>query len=73
MFTESVGHSGWLNEIELPIKTVGITNIPALMSFLPVGLRALTHGKLPPIIHKNIQNVSNVRKLVKKLEETEPE
>ena len=73
VFTESVGHSGWLNEIELPVKTVGITNIPALMSFLPVGLRALTHGKLPPIIHKNIQNVINVRKLVRKLEDPEPE
>ncbi len=73
VFTESVGHSGWLNELELPVKTVGITNIPALMSFLPVGLRALTHGKLPPIIHKNIQNVAGVRKLVKKLEEPESE
>ena len=68
-FTEIVGHSGWLNEALLPIKSVGITNIPGLMSFVPVGLRALTHGKLPPLIHPNIENVKNVRKLVKKLED----
>jgi hypothetical protein len=52
---------------------VGVTNLPALMSFLPVGLRALTHGKLPPLIHKNIENVQNLRKLFRKLEVSEPE
>ena len=72
-FTESVGHSGWLNELQLTIKSVGATNIPALLGFAPVGLRALTHGKLPPIIHKNIENVDKVRKLVRKLEEPEPD
>ena len=72
-FTEIVGHSGWLNEALLPVKSVGITNIPGLMSFVPVGLRALTHGKLPPLIHPNIENVKNVRKLVKKLEDPTPE
>ncbi|MSQ06334.1 MAG: succinate dehydrogenase iron-sulfur subunit [Dehalococcoidia bacterium] len=72
-FTESVGHSGSLNELQLPVKTVGITNIPALLGFLPVGLRALTHGKLPPLVHKNIANVEFVRKLHHKLEEHQPE
>ncbi len=68
-FVELVGHSGRLDELRLPVKTVGITNVPALMGFLPVGLRALTHGKMPSPIHKNIENVGNVRRLVKKLEE----
>ena len=72
-FTEIIGHSGSLNEALLPVKTVGITNIPGLMSFLPVGLRALTHGKMPPLIHPNIENVKNVRKLVKKLENPPPD
>ena len=71
-FTESVGHSGWLDELQLTIKTVGLTNIQALMSYLPVGLRALTHGKLPPIIHRNIEGVKNVRRLVRDVEEREP-
>ncbi len=70
-FTEIVGHSGWLNEALLPIKTVGLANIPALLNYLPVGLRALTHGKMPPLVHKNIDKVANVRKLVRKLEESE--
>ena len=72
-FTELVGHSGRLDEVQLPIRTVGVTNIPGLMSFLPVGLRALTHGKMPPLVHKNIENVGEVRKLVRDLEEPESE
>jgi len=68
-FVDIVGHSGSLNEALLPVKTVGITNLPGLMGFLPVGIRALTHGKMPPLIHHNIENVQNVRKLVKKLED----
>jgi succinate dehydrogenase / fumarate reductase iron-sulfur subunit len=71
-FAELVEHSGWLDELKLPIKTVGVTNLPALLNFAPVGLRALTHGKMPPPIHKNVENVGNVRKLFKKLGESEP-
>ena len=72
-FGELVEHSGRLDELRLPIKTVGMTNLPALMSFLPVGLRALTHGKLPPLVHKNIENVQNLRQLFRKLDKPEPE
>jgi succinate dehydrogenase / fumarate reductase iron-sulfur subunit len=68
-FTELVAHSGWLNEALLPVKTVGMGNLPALLNYLPVGLRALTHGKMPPFIHKNIENVGNVRKLVRRLQD----
>jgi succinate dehydrogenase / fumarate reductase iron-sulfur subunit len=68
-FTESVGHSGRLDELRLPIKSVGgITNIGAMLSYAPVGWRALTHGKMPPIRHKNVDNVDNVRRLFRKLE-----
>jgi succinate dehydrogenase / fumarate reductase iron-sulfur subunit len=67
-FTESVGHSGRLDELRLAVKSVGMTNIPALMGFVPVGLRALTHGKMPSMIHKNIDNVDRVRALFDKLE-----
>jgi succinate dehydrogenase / fumarate reductase iron-sulfur subunit len=72
-FTESVGHSGRLDELRLPAKSVGMTNIPALLGYLPVGWRALTHGKLPPIVHKNIENVENVRRLFRKLEQSKSE
>ncbi len=67
-FTESVGHSGRVDELKLTMKTVGMTNIPALMGFIPVGWRALTHGKMPPLVHKNVEDVATIRNLFKKLD-----
>ena len=68
-FTESVGHSGRLDELRLAMKSVGMTNVPALLSFVPVGWRALTHGKMPSLVHKNIDNVEQVRRLYQRLEQ----
>ena len=70
-FGELVSHSGRLDELRLPIKTVGMTNVPALMSFLPVGIRALTHGKMPPLTHENIEDVEGFRRTFEKVEESE--
>ncbi len=67
-FAESVSHSGWLNELMLPIKTLGMFNLPAMMSMAPVGLRALLRGKMPPLFHKSVPEVEKVRRLVKKVE-----
>ena len=67
-FTELVGHSGWLDELKLPIKTVGMFNLPAMLNFAPVGLRALKKGKMPPIVHKTLPNVQNVRRIFKNVE-----
>ena len=72
VFTESVGQTGRLDELRLPVKTVGILNLPALLSFVPVGWRALTHGKLPPLIHKSVENVEPVRKLFHRLNQSPP-
>ncbi len=66
VFSGLVGHSGWLDELRLPIKTVGIFNLPALLNFAPVGLRALLRGKMPPIFHKMLPNVQNVRRIFKR-------
>ena len=71
VFTELVGHSGWLDELRLPIKTVGMFNLPAMLNFAPVGLRALTKGKMPPIVHKMLLNVENVRRIFRRLEPEE--
>ena len=68
VFTEIVGHSGWLDELRLPIRTFGMFNMPAMMSMAPVGLRALLRGKMPPILHKMLPNVGNVRRIFKRLE-----
>ena len=68
-FTESVGHSGRLDELRLPMKTVGMTNVPALLNYVPVGWRALTHGKMPPLVHKNVEDVETVRRLFRRLDQ----
>ncbi len=67
-FAELVGHSGWLDELRLPLKTVGMLNLPALLNLAPVGLRALARGKMPPVVHKMLPNVENVRRLFRRLE-----
>ncbi|MDP6493990.1 MAG: succinate dehydrogenase iron-sulfur subunit [Dehalococcoidia bacterium] len=67
-FGELVKHSGRLDELRLPIKTFGIFNFPALIGLLPVGLRALRKGKMPPIIHKAIPGVERVRRIFEKVE-----
>ena len=67
-FTESVGRSGWLDELKLPIKTFGMFNLPAMMNLAPVGLRALIKRKMPPIIHHSVPNVKNVRRLFKRVQ-----
>ena len=65
-FSDLVEHSGWLDELRLPIKTVGLFNLPALLNFAPVGLRALLKGKMPPIFHKLLPDVERVRRIFKK-------
>ena len=43
-------------------------NLPALMNYMPVAFRAMRRGKMPPIAHRNVENVEAVRKLFRKLE-----
>ena len=66
-FAESVGHSGWLDELRLPIKTFGIFNIKQMLKLLPLGIRAQLAGKRPPIFHKSIPGAENVRRLFQKV------
>ena len=68
-FSDSVEHSGQLDELRLVPNTVGVTNLPALLNMVPEALRAFTHGKLPPIIHKKIENAHRVKKLFRRLED----
>jgi len=70
-FSDLVEHSGWLDELKIVPMTMGVTNLPALLNLAPEALRAWTHGKLPPIIHKKIENSDNVRDLFKKVEQSE--
>ena len=67
-FTESVQHSGWLDELWLPIKTFGLFNVKEMLKLVPVGIRAQLAGKRPPIFHKSIPGVENVRRIFEKVE-----
>ena len=67
-FSESVGHSGWLDELRLVPKSVGMTNVSALIGYAPIAIQALTHGKMPPIIHKKLPDAKNVKKIFDKVE-----
>ena len=67
-FSESVKHSGWLDELRLPIKSFGIFNIKAMIGLIPIAVRSQIAGKRPPIFHKSIPNAKNIRKLFQKIE-----
>ncbi len=67
-FSESLEHSGWLDELRLVPKSLGMTNVSALVGYAPIAIQALTHGKMPPIIHKKIEKAGNVRKIFEKVE-----
>ena len=67
-FTDSVGHSGWLDELRLPINTFGMFNLKEMLKLVPVGIRAQLVGKRPPIFHKSIPGAENVRRIFKRAE-----
>ena len=68
-FSDSVKHSGWLDEFRLPIKTFGIFNLWQLLKLLLfVGIDSQLKGKRPPIFHKSIPGAENVRRIFERLE-----
>ncbi|MBI2846297.1 MAG: succinate dehydrogenase iron-sulfur subunit [Chloroflexi bacterium] len=64
----SVKHSGWLDELRVPIESAGLFNIKALIGYIPVGFRALVKGKVPPIIHRPRPGADSVKRIFEKLE-----
>lgn len=67
-FTESVEHSGWLNEFSLLQKSFGIFNIRELIRLIPGGIRMMLRFKAPNPIHKPIPGIERLKKLFKKFE-----
>ena len=67
-FSDSVQHSGTVDELRLPIKTYGMFNIKEMIKLIPVGIRAQLKGKRPPIFHRAIPGVESVRRIFKKVE-----
>ena len=68
-FTNSVKRSGNLNENRIPVESMGFFNIPGLLSLIPVGLRMLLKGKVPPVIHHSIEEVDDVKRIFKELDQ----
>ncbi|MBI5184000.1 MAG: succinate dehydrogenase iron-sulfur subunit [Nitrospinae bacterium] len=66
-FVDSIAHSGRLNENILPIRSMGIFNIPGLMSLIPIGIRMIMRRKNPSIIHRSIDEVEDIRRIVEEL------
>lgn len=68
-FVDSIYKSGRLNENILPVKSMGIFNIPGLLSLIPVGIRMFLKGKNPPIIHRHIDEMDDVRRIFRKFKQ----
>ena len=68
-FVKSVKHSGRLNESKIPIESMGYFNFIGMLDLLPVGLRMLLKMKLPPLIHKSIDDVHDVRRIFEEYDE----
>ncbi len=68
-FTKSIKNSGLLNENTLPVESMGFTNIKGLLELVPVGLRMLLKGKVPPIIHKPCDELNDVKRIFKELDQ----
>ena len=67
-FSDSVEHSGWLDETKLVVKSHGVTNVKEMLKLIPVGIRAQLAGKRPPLVHKSIPGVENVQRIFDKVE-----
>lgn len=67
-FAKSVTHSGRLNENMIPVESLGYFNIKELLGLIPIGLRMLLKRKIPPIIHKSIEEVDDVKRIARELD-----
>ena len=67
-FAASVKVSGWLDEGRLAVESQGYTNIPGILSLMPVGARAMMAGKMPSPIHHKRPGSKYVKALFEKLE-----
>ncbi len=67
-FARSVKHTGWLDEFRIVPESLGLDDIPANLQMVPTALRALWHGKLPPILHTKRPGAEHVHRIFEELE-----
>jgi hypothetical protein len=53
----------------IPVESMGYFNIKGLMELIPIGLRMLLKLKIPPIFHKSIDDVKDVKRIFKELDQ----
>jgi len=70
-FEKSVIANGRLDESRLALESAGIFNIFRLLDLVPVGLRALIRGKLPPLIPHKAKDNKKIKELAKAIKEKE--
>jgi succinate dehydrogenase / fumarate reductase iron-sulfur subunit len=68
-FIQLVGRNGRLDELQLPLRTFGLLNIPKLLGLLPVGIRAGYKRKVPPILAHRIPGIKEFRRLFQRAKE----
>ena len=66
-FEKSVVAHGRLDESRLALESAGIFNLPRLLDLIPVGLRALIKGKLPPLFPHKAEDNKKLKILLRKL------
>jgi len=59
-FEKSIEKSGWLDEVKLPVVSIGLDVLEQLR-MVPLGLRLLVKGKMPHIRHAPIEKISEVQ------------
>jgi len=64
-FKSSILKTGKINEMLLPIVTLGL----GIVSQVPQSIRMAAKGKLPPLRPKRINDVSDIRRLSRMIEE----
>ena len=71
VFAESVKEAGWLDEAKLAMDSMG--SLKEKLSLVPVGLRSLLHGKMPPTgpLHYKRPGAEHVKRIFEELEAKE--
>jgi succinate dehydrogenase / fumarate reductase iron-sulfur subunit len=66
--TASVEHHGRVDEAKLPILSKGLFNVVEQLRMVPLGVRALLAGKMPPLFPKKNPGQESVRRIFEKVE-----
>jgi succinate dehydrogenase / fumarate reductase iron-sulfur subunit len=65
----SIKHTGSVDEGRLTIESIGYTNLPGIIAFIPTALTALRRNKAPmPYLHPKRPGAEHIRRIIEKAE-----